>query len=581
MHKITACLLTFMVGGYSVVFAGQGPYREVCDDWKETAESWSTDDVTCLALDDCTGVNCAFTWGGNPFEVEVKWVRCEYVPQLRITVTDRKGSYPLTFTDGGYKEIAGLSLTIFGEEVSLLELNVQFEQQPNGVKFGLCLEVLLRIFQLCLVQNFVIPFAPCVTPEELVCQAMEDLADSVSPPTSCTMMTTCNGISCVQTYPFSYGRPSTTFLVDVDTDLIVDSCGEVSIILTARSTQLNLDWTHTFTQSDSIAVDQDLTFGVTLVVDVTMQYMQDSENILTTIEYTITQASGLSTTEYILQNAEVCIPDCKPVPSSMTTTTMITRPIDECASWENIENALEFSLGGGYSISHCVTLPGCRGFECSAMYEWERYRVIIEEFHCQDPTYITVSIIGAREQYSQTFTHNETAPIPFAEDIKISVHLVKVSTSMIFVGVTILFPFSIGRFVEVPLVSDQLLRVTECIDQTTTLGNPPDPKTTLGYGGGGNDKITLDSHTLTFGGIGLVAIVLILLVALAIYVRRRRQCKDPDKITTGNAETKSDGFYEKCKDPYTVKVDVKTKSDGVYEKNLSVSLPPRVLNSYT
>lgn len=42
---------------------------------------------------------------------------------------------------------------------------------------------------------------------------------------------------------------------------------------------------------------------------------------------------------------------------------------DECASWKNIENALEFSFEEGYSVSDCVTLPGCRGFNCSAMYD--------------------------------------------------------------------------------------------------------------------------------------------------------------------------------------------------------------------
>ncbi|KAJ8036331.1 hypothetical protein HOLleu_20274 [Holothuria leucospilota] len=384
----------------------------------------------------------------------------------------------------------------------------------------------------CLVENYVIPFAPCVTPEELVCQAMEDLADSVTPPTSCSMMTTCDGISCLQRYPFSYGSPPTTFLVDLNTDLIVDSCGEVSMILTARSKQLNLDWTRTFTESDSISVDQDLTLGVKMVVAVTMQYMPDSYNILTTIGYIMTQANGVTTTEYILQNAEVCIPVCDPELPPGEPTTMIPIP-GKCASWENIKNALEFSLEGGYSISECVTLSGCRGFECLAMYERDRYHVIIEEFHCQDPTYITVSITGAREHYSQTFTHNETVPISFAEDIKISVHLVKVSPSMIFIGVTILFPLSSDRFVQVPLVSDQLLRVTPC--------------------SGDDGKSTLDSLTLIFGSIGLVVIVfaVILFVALVIYFRRRRQCKDADKCT-GKTES---------------------ESDGVYEKSLSVSLP--------
>lgn len=57
--------------------------------------------------------------------------------------------------------------------------------------------------------------------------------------------------------------------------------------------------------------------------------------------------------------------------------------------------------------------------------------------------------------------------------------------------------------------------------------------------------------TVTFGSIGLVVIVfaVIFFVALAIYFRRRRQCKDPEKCT-GN-----------------------TESDGVYEQTVSVSFP--------
>lgn len=49
-------------------------------------------------------------------------------------------------------------------------------------------------------------------------------------------------------------------------------------------------------------------------------------------------------------------------------TDLTPTPSDECASWKNIENALEFSFEGGYSVSDCVTLPGCRGFNCSATY---------------------------------------------------------------------------------------------------------------------------------------------------------------------------------------------------------------------
>lgn len=42
---------------------------------------------------------------------------------------------------------------------------------------------------------------------------------------------------------------------------------------------------------------------------------------------------------------------------------------DECESWQNIEDSLEFMLDGGYSVRDCVTLSGCRGFNCTATYQ--------------------------------------------------------------------------------------------------------------------------------------------------------------------------------------------------------------------
>lgn len=587
MQGIVICLLILLVADYSVGQGTNQPYQPECDSWDQvvsairaSATSQGASVGDCDKLDDCTGMKCIVTALGKRIEIDVKLFHCDDPPQMRILLVGSGISFEETITHGSSYTIPGLSYSTFPFLPTLnIEMVVQFEKQPDGIVIGAKLRTVGAPIEFPLFSDILIrtPVCPTANPLVMDCIAMEELVNSIVPPPSCSKKTTCDGISCSQRYTFSSGSLPAV-IIDVTSDLTVDSCSTpISLILKADSAVLNLDWTHTFRHSDSVPVDQDLTFGASLVVNVTMVPLSDLEHIQTTIKYTITQAAFGSSTESVLTNALVPIPECRDVPPTDLTPT----PSDECASWKNIENALEFSFGEGYSVSDCVTLPGCRGFNCSATYDSDIYYVVIEEFHCQDPTYITVSIDGDNEHYSQNFTHNETVPIPDANGVQLLVHLVKESPTVIFVGVYILYPVPGGEIITFPLVSDQLLQVTPCEAGTSTVAMETVMRESPGGGYSHSSTsrpsgVTAQSTTIkndqgkptkfssnkdnkpfqepvsSNGSIGLawnlvlaiITAVVLAVVASAIFVffRRRRQSRDLDMLMENTDATHRDSF---------------------------------------
>ncbi|XP_071824792.1 uncharacterized protein [Apostichopus japonicus] len=418
----------------------------------------------CVKFADCTGAQCRLTLMGKIITCNIKLFPCDDPPQMRILVTGNGINFEQTVTQDSTYLIPGLTYSpfpVFSSSVDV-EIVVQFEPQDDGIVVGMDIQAVNFPIRFTLFHDVLIQTPPCTSDaHKQDCSAMEVLAESIPPPRTCSRKVNCNGIDCEDTILYSVNGGPVMFPVTVKSGLEVDSCSNpVSLIASAQSSALNLDWTQVFTHSEVVHVDQDLSMGIDLSINVTMELQPDLEHILTTITYKVTK-DGHQSNEVLLENASVPIPECRVQPGPPTVTE--TPPAkDECESWQQIEDSLEFNLEGGYSLDDCVTLSGCRGFNCTATYMDQVYQVVIEEFHCEDPTYVMISVDGPDEHYSQNFTHNETALIPGTDDVTLVIHLVQESATTVFIGAYIIIVEPETGPIRISLIDDQILELTEC-----------------------------------------------------------------------------------------------------------------------